>query len=182
MTTYRTYLLDTYPADQDVLHDTLLSTLYDFPLAVRTTQTAKRLQGQYAFVEAVAAEAERRHDNWSEARLHAPPVPWHSREALERLAKRTRRQLERGLGRLHVTTLGASEPFGRVVHSPHLTSLMSVFASSGLTCTHLCGMGRARRPFAVHCGGKHPDCLRMAGECECVGVAAARSAKLQAEG
>ena len=161
------------PADQDVLHDVLLSVIYDFPIAVRTGERAKILFGRYAYVEALEQLATR--TNWTEARLHPPPAdaaPWHSAVARQKLGQKMGHRLNQGLkaqfGALDVTRL---ERGGSIVRARRLTALLSVFAGPGLTCSTLCRAERPRRPFAVHCGGKRAECLDLPSTCTCVGRA-----------
>ena len=158
------------PAEQDLLHDVLLSTVYRFPLAVRTRWRAKVLFGKYGYAEATERLIERHGSRWAASHPASPSVPWHSRDDVDRLTARREERVRKGLrqqfGPLNATLRADG---GSVVTSRDLSILFgadSVFAGPELTCQKLCSTQRRRRPFAVHCGGKQTACLMLTNTCQ----------------
>ena len=93
------------PADQDILLDVLLTTIYQFPLAVRTRLLAKLSFGRMAYEEVFVA-------NITQSRRVRPPddvVPWFGPAARRKLSKQATHEMQllmkRTFGRLNTTRL-----------------------------------------------------------------------------
>ena len=144
----------------------LLSTVYRFPLAVRTRWRAKVLFGKYGYAEATERLIERHGSRWAASHPASPSVPWHSRDDVDRLTARREERVRKGL----------RQQFGPL--NATLRALFgadSVFAGPELTCQKLCSTQRKRRHrrkefsllmrSTVAVNKRHASCSRTHARC-----------------
>jgi len=146
---YQRYLMG--PAQQDLLLDTLLSTLHGRPIALRKTLVASNVICCHFAGEGVGGP---------KCRCHM-----HRRLGLLSLDHRAEIRAHRRLGQLPVQTT----PAGAVVTTAGLTALMFQGRMT-VAAFNPCGYCHRFKPgvaHAIHCLGKNPKCLDLT-QCACV--------------